>query len=315
MVDRADGAPIEAIVIAAIVVANAAIGAWQEERAVRAVAALRRLAGIHATVVRDGRTQVVSRTELVPGDLLVLAQGDAVGADCRLIETASLVVAEAALTGESTPVSKTSDALAADTVLADRTDMVFQGTAVASGRGIGIVGATGMRSELGRVASLIDAAETEPTPLEVQIDWLGKMLGLVVVALATIVVATILLTSEVTSFRGYVDAVLVGVSLAVAAVPEGLPAIRTIVLALGVQRMAAQQAIVKQLSSAETLGAASVICTDNTGTLTRNEMSVVAATHGRTGLQRFTAGSTASSVVRAATCPVVLHRPPVFAVD
>ncbi|MDW3213680.1 MAG: cation-translocating P-type ATPase [Ilumatobacteraceae bacterium] len=275
-VDGADGVPIEAIVIAAIVVANAAIGAWQEERAVRAVAALRRLAGIHATVIRDGRTQVVSRTELVPGDLLVLAQGDAVGADCRLIETASLVIAEAPLTGESTPVAKSAEPLPADTVLADRTDMAYQGTAVASGRGIGIVVATGMRSELGRVASLIDAADTEPTPLEVQIDWLGKMLGLVVVVLAAIVVATIMLTSEVTSFRDYVDATLVGVSLAVAAVPEGLPAILTIVLALGVQRMAGQRAIVKQLSSVETLGAASVICTDKTGTLTRNEMSVVA---------------------------------------
>lgn len=275
VVDGADGAPIEAIVIAAIVVANAAIGAWQEERAVRAVAALRQLAGIHATVVRDGRTQVISRTELVPGDLLVLAQGDAVGADCRLIETASLVVAEAALTGESSPVSKSPESVAADTALADRSDMAYQGTAVASGRGIGIVVATGMRSELGRVASLIDAAESDPTPLEVQIDWLGKALGLVVLVLATIVVGTILLTSEISTFSGSVDAVLVGVSLAVAAVPEGLPAILTIVLALGVQRMAAQRAIVKQLSSVETLGAASVICTDKTGTLTRNEMSVV----------------------------------------
>ncbi len=275
-VDGAEGAPLEAIVIAAIVVANAAIGAWQEERAVRAVAALRQLAGIHATVIRDGRTQVVSRTELVAGDVLVLAQGDAVGADCRLIETASLVVAEAALTGESAPVAKSAEAVAADVVLADRTDMAYQGTAVTSGRGIGVVVATGMRSELGRVASLIDAAESEPTPLEVQIDWLGKMLGLVVLVLATIVVGTILLTSDVSSFGGFVDATLVGVSLAVAAVPEGLPAILTIVLALGVQRMAGQQAIVKQLSSVETLGAASVICTDKTGTLTRNEMSVVA---------------------------------------
>jgi len=275
VVDGAEGAPIEAIVIAAIVIANAAIGAWQEERAVRAVAALRQLAGIHATVVRDGRTQVISRTDLVPGDLLVLAQGDAVGADCRLIETASLVVAEAALTGESSPVSKSSEPVAADTVLADRSDMAYQGTAVASGRGIGVVVATGMRSELGRVASMIDAAESEPTPLEVQIDWLGKALGLVVLVLAAIVVGTILLTSDISSFSGYVDAVLVGVSLAVAAVPEGLPAILTIVLALGVQRMAAKQAIVKQLSSVETLGAASVICTDKTGTLTRNEMSVV----------------------------------------
>lgn len=275
-VEGADGLPVEAIVIAAIVIANAGIGAWQEERAVRAVAALRRLAGIHATVIRDGRTQVVSRTELVPGDLLVLAQGDAVGADCRLIETASLVIAEAALTGESAPVSKSSDATPTDTVLGDRSDMAYQGTAVASGRGIGIVVATGMRSELGRVASMIDAAESEPTPLEVQIDWLGRALGLAVLVLAGIVVATILLTSDVSTFRGYVDAVLVGVSLAVAAVPEGLPAILTIVLALGVQRMAAKQAIVKQLSSVETLGAASVICTDKTGTLTRNEMSVVA---------------------------------------
>ncbi len=275
LTDGADGFPIESAVIAAIVVANAGIGAWQEDRAMRAVAALRQLAGVHATVVRDGRSQVVRRSDVVPGDVLVLAQGDSIGADCRLVEAASLTVAEAALTGESTPVDKSPSPVSTDATVAERTSMAHQGTAVTSGRGVGLVVATGMQSELGRIAALIDDADREPTPLQSQIAWLGKVLGAVVLVLAAIVVATIVATSDVTTFADYVEATLVGVSLAVAAVPEGLPAILTVVLALGVQRMASRNAIVKRLSSVETLGAASVICTDKTGTLTRNEMTVV----------------------------------------
>jgi len=274
--EGADGAPLEAIVIAVIVVANAAIGTWQEDRAIKAVAALRRLAGTHSTVVRDGRSQTIASPDLVCGDLLVLAQGDAVGADCRLIETAGMAVAEAALTGESTPVEKSVGALPASTPVPDRSNMAHRGTAVAAGRGVGIVVATGMGSEIGRIARLIDDADQEATPLQRQIDWLSRMLGLVVVVLAGIVVVTITVTSDVSTFADFVDAALVGVSLAVAAVPEGLPAILTIVLAMGVQRMAADRAIVKRLSSVETLGSASVICTDKTGTLTRNEMTLVA---------------------------------------
>ncbi len=274
--DGAEGSPLEAIVIAVIVIANAAIGTWQEDRAIKAVAALRRLAGTSSTVVREGRSREIASSELVHGDVLVLAQGDAVGADCRLIESAGMAVAEAALTGESSPVSKGVGVLPPSTPVPDRSNMAHQGTAVAAGRGVGIVVATGTRSEIGRIARLIEDADQDATPLQRQIDWLGRMLGLVVVTLAGIVVVTIVLTSDVSTFADFVDAALVGVSLAVAAVPEGLPAILTIVLALGVQRMAADHAIVKRLSSVETLGSASVICTDKTGTLTRNEMTIVA---------------------------------------
>jgi Ca2+-transporting ATPase len=273
--DGAEEAPIEAIVIAIIVIANAVIGYWQEAKATKAVEALQELAATRASVVRDGSVDSVPNTQLVPGDVVVLAEGDAVGADCRLVEAATLRIAEAPLTGESEPVTKQCDPLPADTEVADRTNMVFNGTGVASGRGRGVVVATGMSSEIGRIASLLDSATEDRTPLQKQIDWLGKVLGITVIILAAIVVGAIVLTSDVSSAADMIDALLVGVSLAVAAVPEGLPAILTIVLALGVQRMAAHNAIVKKLSSVETLGSASVICTDKTGTLTKNEMTIV----------------------------------------
>ncbi len=275
MTDGSEGLPLEAIVIAVIVVANAAVGTWQEGRAIRAVDALRRMGGTHSTVRRDGRTQVVASPELVPGDVVLLGQGDAVGADVRLVESASLAIAEAALTGESAPVAKSVEPLSAVTPLAERTNMAYQGTAVALGRGVGVVVATGMGSEIGRIAQLIEGAGQDKTPLQRQIDWLGRLLGVIVLALACVVVATIVLTSDVSTFAELVEALLVGVSLAVAAVPEGLPAILTVVLAMGVQRMASGNAIVKHLSSVETLGCASVICSDKTGTLTLNQMSIV----------------------------------------
>ena len=273
--DGAEEAPIEAIVIAVIVVANAIIGFWQETRAIKAVDALRELAATHVSVTRDGEVQSIVNTQLVPGDVVLLAEGDAVGADCRLLDAATLQIAEAPLTGESEAVTKQVSPLPDDTELAERTNMVFNGTAVVRGRGRGVVVATGMRSEIGRIASLLDQSDQDATPLQQQIAWLGKALGITVVALAAVVVGAIILTADERSTSNIVDALLVGVSLAVAAVPEGLPAILTIVLALGVQRMAARQAIVKQLSSVETLGSASVICTDKTGTLTRNEMTIV----------------------------------------
>ncbi len=273
--DGPHGWPVEPIVVAVIVAVNAALGTWQETRAEQAVAALRRLTVASVTVRRDRTTITVPASELVPGDVLVLAAGDAVGADCRLIETASLTVAEAALTGESEPVDKQTGPVDVDAALADRSCMVFQSTAVATGRGVGIVVATGMSTEIGRIARLIDETETTPTPLQQQLGWLGRVLGAAVVALATLVFVVIVATSEVRGVATVIDAGLVGVSLAVAAVPEGLPAILSIVLAMGVRRMAGDHAIVKQLSSVETLGSASVICSDKTGTLTRNEMTVV----------------------------------------
>jgi len=273
--DGAEEAPIEALVIAAIVIANALLGFWQERKAERAVDALRDLTTSHVRVVRSRRVESVPSSSLVRGDVMLFAEGDVVGADCRLTDSASLQIAEAALTGESVPVSKTIDPVEPGSELVDRTNMAYSGTAVVRGRGRGVVVATSMDTEIGRIASLLDAASEDRTPLQQQIDWLGRALGITVVVLAAIVVAAILVASPTSGAAEVIDALLVGVSLAVAAVPEGLPAILSVVLALGVQRMASQRAIVKRLSSVETLGSASVICTDKTGTLTRNEMTIV----------------------------------------
>ncbi len=179
--EGADGTPLEAIVIGAIIVLNAILGYWQEAKAVEAVEALRQLTALHATVLRDGDFAVIQSSELVPGDILVLGEGDAVGADCRIVEAAGLQVAEAPLTGESVPVAKTEVELAADTDLAERSNMVFKGTAVVRGRGRGVVVATGMATEIGRIATLIESATEERTPLQRQIDWLGRVLGLSVI--------------------------------------------------------------------------------------------------------------------------------------
>ena len=273
--DGADEAPIEALVIAAIVFANAVLGFWQERKAERAVDALRDMTASQVRVVRGGRVESVASTDLVRGDVVLFAEGDMVGADCRVTDSASLQVAEAALTGESVPVAKAIEPVAPESELGDRTNMAYNGTAVVRGRGRGVVVATSMDTEIGRIAALLDEATEERTPLQQQIAWLGKALGITVIVLAAVVVTAILVTSPISGAADVIDALLVGVSLAVAAVPEGLPAILSVVLALGVQRMASQRAIVKRLSSVETLGSASVICTDKTGTLTRNEMTIV----------------------------------------
>ena len=274
-VDDSEEWPLEAIVIGLIVVLNAIIGYWQESRAIRAVESLRAMSATHTTVIRDGEMQSIPSTGLVAGDVIALGEGDAVGADCRLVDVAALQIIEAALTGESEPATKQAEPVGADAELVDRRDMAYKGTAVARGRARGIVVATGMDTEIGRIATMLHGAAPDRTPLQKQLDWLGRALGIVVIVLAAIVVAAILMTSETGSMGAFVDALFIGVSLAVAAVPEGLPAILTVVLALGVQRMAARHAVVKKLSSVETLGSASVICTDKTGTLTRNEMTIV----------------------------------------
>ena len=269
-----EGAPFEAIVIAAILAANAVLGYVQEAKAEQAVAALQRMAAATSTVRRDGREQRVAAADLVPGDILLLAEGDAVSADGRLVEAPSLTVAEAALTGESEPVLKDVSVLEGTVPLGDRLNMVFSGTAVTRGRGTAVVAATGMATEMGRIAGMLESAGEDSTPLQNEIAHVGRVLGLAVIAVAVVVVGAILLTSDVERASDFVDVLLVGVSLAVAAVPEGLPAVLSVVLALGVQRMARKNAIVKNLSSVETLGSASVICSDKTGTLTRNEMTV-----------------------------------------
>ncbi len=272
--EGSESAPYDAIVIASIVVANAVLGYVQEARAGQAVAALQRMSAATAGVVRDGREERIPAAEVVPGDLLALAEGDAVAADARLVEAASLTVAEASLTGESEAVLKDVDSIAEPVGLGDRVNMVFSGTAVVRGRGRAVVTATAMATEMGTVARLLDRTEAQATPLQREVDRIGRMLGIAVIVIAAVVVGAILLTADLRSASDLVSVLLVGVSLAVAAVPEGLPAVLSVVLALGVQRMAQERAIVKKLSSVETLGSASVICSDKTGTLTKNEMTI-----------------------------------------
>ncbi len=274
-IEGAHGVPFEAVVIAAILIANAVLGYVQEARAEEAVAALQRMAAPMSGVLRDGEARRVPTSEVVPGDVLLLAEGDAVGADGRLLEAASLTVAEASLTGESEPVVKDAATLSGAVALGDRVNMVFSGTAVTRGRGRAVVTGTGMSTEMGRIARLLGETEEERTPLQREIDHVGRTLGIAVLIVAAIVVAAILFTSPIDEVADVVDVLIVGVSLAVAAVPEGLPAVLSVVLALGVQRMARKNAIVKQLSSVETLGSATVICSDKTGTLTRNEMTIL----------------------------------------
>lgn len=275
VLEGAHGFPFEAFVIIVIVLLNAVIGYIQEARAEDAVAALQKMTSSHATVIRDGKQLSIPSAELVPGDILLIEEGNAITADGRLLDVTSLQMAEAALTGESQPVTKDVETISEDVPLGDLTNMIFSGTAATFGRGRAVITSTGMKTELGKIASLIQEVPEEATPLQQEIDRVSKFLGVAVIIIAVIVVGTLLLFSNITNFQGLVDALLLGVSLAVAAVPEGLPAVLTVVLSLGVQRMAKRHAIVKRLSAVETLGSASVIGTDKTGTLTKNEMTVV----------------------------------------
>ena len=268
------GWPVDAIVIAAVVIVNGLLGFVQEAKAEQAVAALARMTAVSSAVVRDGQTQRVPSATLVRGDLLVLGEGDSVGADARLIECASLRVQEASLTGESEAVLKDAATLSGPAALGDRLNMVFKGTAVAQGTGRAVITATAMNTEMGAIAQMLETTVQDSTPLQKEVSRIGRMLGIAVVIISVVVVGTILLISEIRSAGDVIEVLLLGVALAVAAVPEGLPAILSVVLALGVQRMARHKAIVKNLSSVETLGSASVICTDKTGTLTRSEMTI-----------------------------------------
>ncbi|MGA9525770.1 MAG: HAD-IC family P-type ATPase, partial [Myxococcaceae bacterium] len=272
--EGAHGWPVDAAVILLIVIMNAVLGYVQEARAENAVAALQRMTAATAAVIRDGELTRIPTRELVRGDLLLLSEGDTVSADARLISATALKISEASLTGESEAVLKNAKTLPAPAPLGDRLDMVFNGTAVAQGVGRAVVTATSMATEMGHIAGLLHATKEEPTPLQREVEHVGRMLGIAVVAIAAIVMATILLTSDIRGAEDLVTVLLLGVSLAVAAVPEGLPAILSVVLAIGVQRMAAHKAIVKKLNSVETLGSASVICSDKTGTLTRSEMTI-----------------------------------------
>ncbi len=278
------GVPVDAIVIAFVVVLNAALGYAQEVKAGNAVAALADLTAATCSVLRDGRVSRIASAQLVRGDVLVIAEGDLVGADARLVEAATLRVQEASLTGESEAVLKDPATLPATAPLGERVNMVFKGTAVAQGNARAIVTAIGMDTEVGAIAGMLDATVEAATPLQREIGRIGRALGAAVVVIALVVVGTIVAVSDIRTASQLITVLLLGVSLAVAAVPEGLPAILSVVLALGVQRMARRNAIVKNLSSVETLGSASVICSDKTGTLTRSEMTIqrVATSSGDT---------------------------------
>ena len=268
------GSPVDAIVVSLVVVLNAVLGYVQEAKAESAVAALAKMTAVTSAVLRDGQVTRVPSAALVRGDVLVLSEGDAVGADARLTLASSLRVQEASLTGESEAVLKNVATLPGPAALGDQLDMVFKGTAVAQGTGRAVVTATGMSTEMGAIAQLLEVTKEEPTPLQKEVGRIGRMLGIAVVIIAVVVVVTILLISDIRSAADVKDVLLLGVSLAVAAVPEGLPAILSLVLAMGVQRMAKHNAIVKKLSSVETLGSASIIASDKTGTLTRAEMTI-----------------------------------------
>jgi Ca2+-transporting ATPase len=264
------GHAVESITIAVIVAVSVVLGFLQEWRAERALEALGRMAAPTATVVRDGATHVLPARELVPGDAIVLREGDRVPADARLVEAANLRVAEAVLTGESDPVEKGCAPLAeAAAPVGDRLCLAHAGTTITTGRGRAIVIATGSDTEFGRIAKLLEAVEPVRTPLQRNLDRVGGTLAKFALGIVAAVLALGLVRGE-----GLVELFLTGVALAVAVVPEALPAVVTVSLALGVQRMAARQALVRRLAAVETLGSTTVICSDKTGTLTRNEMTV-----------------------------------------
>ncbi|HVB21974.1 MAG TPA: cation-translocating P-type ATPase [Ktedonobacteraceae bacterium] len=273
-IERDSALPYESLTIFAIVLLNAILGYTQEYRAEQAVAALEAMASATARVLRDGLMQTIPTAEVVPGDILVIEEGDSIAADARVLEAIGLRVEEAALTGESTPSTKSSTAIDQEVVLADQRNMVFSGTAVAAGHGQAIVTATGAETEIGQIAGSLQHAPQKRTPLQRELDRVGRWLGIVVMVIALVMSATILLVDHVGTPGELVDILLLAVSLAVAAVPEGLTAITTIILSLGMQRMARRNVIVRKLSAVETLGSTTVICTDKTGTLTKNEMTV-----------------------------------------
>ncbi len=263
------GEVADAIAIGAIVIINAFVGFFQEYRAERAILALRSMTAPRARVIRNAHVEIIAAADVVPGDVLVLEAGDIVAADARLLEANVLSTMEAALTGESTPVTKDVRASAPDAPLAERRDCVFLGTTVATGTALAEVTATGMRTELGRIAHLLTTAQEEATPLQKRLTTLSRLL----MYLCLGIVAVVALLGWWRGLPG-IEVLMSAVSLAVAAVPEGLPAIVTIALAVGMQRMAARHALLRRLMAVETLGCASVICTDKTGTLTTGVMAV-----------------------------------------
>jgi P-type Ca2+ transporter type 2C len=263
------GEVVDSIVILLILIANAIFGFIQEYKAEKAIDALKKLSSLKAKVIRSGKIVEVDAVELVPGDILVLEEGDKIPADARLFEIVKMKVEEASLTGESLPTTKQIASVKSDAVLGDQKDMVFSGTIVTYGRGRAIVVNTGMQTEIGKIADMLDQGERSATPLQHKLDVLGRNLGV-----ATIVICLVVFIVGVIRTGNVLEMGLAAIALAVAAVPEGLPAVVTISLALGVQRMIKKHSLMRKLHSVETLGSTSVICTDKTGTLTCNAMTV-----------------------------------------
>lgn len=266
------GEYIDSVIILAIVVCNAIIGTVQEIRADKAVAALKKLSSPHATVLRGGRRSTVESRELVVGDVIILKAGDLVPADARLIKSADLTADESALTGESVPAEKNAAVICAEhTPLAERTNMVFASTGISTGAGIGLVSATGMNTAMGQIAKMLKDEKSPQTPLQDKLKQTGKILGVGVCVICAVIFALGLLQKIPP-----LEMLMISISLGVAAIPEGLTAVVTIVLAMGVKRMAQKRAIIRHLPAVETLGSTQVICSDKTGTLTQNKMTVTA---------------------------------------
>ncbi len=261
----------DSIVILVVVILNAAIGAYQEGRAEQSLEGLRRLSKLRARIMRGSQEQTIEASEIVPGDILILSSGDAVPADARLIETSNIAVAEAALTGESLPVTKCIATIAENTPLADRQNMIFAGTHITAGRGLAVVTATGVNNEIGKIAHLATTTVQPKTQLELRIQQFGRYLVVAAIFVFFLVVG-------IGFLRGipFAQIFMIAISQMVSLVPEGLPVAMTIALAIGVHRMARRGTVVRRLAAVETLGATTIICTDKTGTLTRNEMVVTA---------------------------------------
>ena len=260
----------DTIIIMIVIIANAVIGVMQENKAEKSLEALKKLSGHSAKVIREGKQYILQSRELVPGDIVILETGDYVPADIRIIESVNLKVQESALTGESVPVEKMSNKIENENIgIADRTNMAFSSSLVTYGRGKGVVVETGMNTEVGKIAKIINNTDNEETPLVKKLNKLGKILGI-----GALVICAVIFVVGLAYGKEPLEMFMTAVSLAVAAIPEGLAAVSTIVLALGVQRMVKKHAIVKRLPAVETLGSTTVICTDKTGTLTQNKMTV-----------------------------------------
>ena len=273
----------DVVIIMAVVIINSALGVIQEAKSEEALAALQEMSAAQSKVIRDGKQISLHSSELVPGDIVLLEAGDAVPADCRVLESASMKIEEAALTGESVPVEKHTDPIALDGAddvpLGDRKNMCYMGSTVVYGRGRAVVCGTGMNTEMGKIAGALNDAKEELTPLQVKLAELSKILTFLVIVICVVVFAVDVLRAGIGTVTAephmLLDTFMVAVSLAVAAIPEGLVAVVTIVLSIGVTKMAKRQAIIRNLSAVETLGCTQVICSDKTGTLTQNKMTVV----------------------------------------